>query len=887
MASTNKIKKNSVTQLNSKKEQNVRSVQKAVEELRSGTGTGVARTETGRKLDALNDSTEVRAAWNAAYEQAQAAAEKEYRDIAVREAYAQRKNKELRRTLNMLGYKFPEDMTTVGQAVAGNAANAQRNILGFNTKEDILAARLGGAQGQGATAAAMAADNPLIRAAAEASARNATKMGQTAHDIETLMRERYNSTREAVPYAYQTENGQFVYNENERKELAERKRLQDRAPRQYFQTVEKLHGNTKQTLTDKEKTMAQEDVEGFRKMLHDHGVITELNQYIDPTNSYGDETLRTYISKINNLMTDQEKNAAWYILKNDGAETYRAYIDSKWDELMARERQQEDKDIQEWAKEHPGRSSLEALAQMFEGAGAAALTYGTRFIQGFREGVYGEHPEQDPWEQRAGIKSNVTIDRNDIANRAVEQAGIRLGSDAGRFGTWVGNKAENAVNSLGEKTGVEAEDVYKVIDAVKGAKDWAAGKIGLRKEDGGETEQKSAYAKPVDWTQLRRSGHGLGKDLGVAQAASEAGKGLFNTAFELVRSAMAQRLFGDAGTVVSGLTSMVSTFNEAYDRGATSDQALALGSIDGMLEIYTESATFENLRDAYTGRVEDMPGRIVRAALSEGSEEFASAALGMLADMSILGSKSEFDTAVRELMAKGMSEKEAAAKVYHDQAMSVVKDTVMGMLSGTMGQVMATPAAPKIPPVHAPRAAAPKKRPRIKLALYADYTFENFIEGDCNSTACEACKSVAEKPGDPALNPLFVYGKSGLGKTHLLQSIAGQMLKSNSQIRVVYCHAYEFLRDATAMSKALDAKLGNVRELAYAFQEKYENCDVLLLDDVQLLEYGVSTHSSIPFAKAKRAPRAIPKFRVFRKSFWLRWNLAWRWAWMYRILRPA
>ena len=160
-------------------------------------------------------------------------------------------------------------------------------------------------------------------------------------------------------------------------------------------------------------------------------------------------------------------------------------------------------------------------------------------------------------------------------------------------------------------------------------------------------------------------------------------------------------------------------------------------------------------------------------------------------------------------------------------------------------QVMSTPAAPKLPAVRPARVAAKKRAPRLKLSLYAGYTFENFIEGDCNFTACEACKSVAEKPGDPALNPLFVYGKSGLGKTHLLQSIAGQMLKSNSQIRVVYCHAYEFLRDATAMSKALDAKLGNVRELAYAFQEKYENCDVLLLDDVQLLEYGVSTQKRL------------------------------------------
>lgn len=151
--------------------------------------------------------------------------------------------------------------------------------------------------------------------------------------------------------------------------------------------------------------------------------------------------------------------------------------------------------------------------------------------------------------------------------------------------------------------------------------------------------------------------------------------------------------------------------------------------------------------------------------------------------------------------------------------------------------VMSTPAAPKIPLVRPARAVAPKKRaPRIKLSLYADYTFENFIEGECNSTACEACKSVAENPGDPALNPLFVYGKSGLGKTHLLQSIAAQIVKTKPGTRVVYCQAFDFVHDATAIYKALSLKLGNARELAVAFQDKYENCDVLLLDDIQLLE---------------------------------------------------
>ena len=154
--------------------------------------------------------------------------------------------------------------------------------------------------------------------------------------------------------------------------------------------------------------------------------------------------------------------------------------------------------------------------------------------------------------------------------------------------------------------------------------------------------------------------------------------------------------------------------------------------------------------------------------------------------------------------------------------------------------------APVRPPLRmTPPVPARPRKPRIKLSLYADYTFENFIEGECNFTACEACKSVAENPGDPALNPLFVYGKSGLGKTHLLQSIASRIIKTRPHTRVVYCHAYDFLRDATAMSKALKLKTGCVRDLAMAFQEKYENCDILLLDDVQLLEHASATQERL------------------------------------------
>lgn len=164
--------------------------------------------------------------------------------------------------------------------------------------------------------------------------------------------------------------------------------------------------------------------------------------------------------------------------------------------------------------------------------------------------------------------------------------------------------------------------------------------------------------------------------------------------------------------------------------------------------------------------------------------------------------------------------------------------------SGSVPEVkLSAPAAPVLPPVVRTQPKARAARPKLKL--YAGYTFEKFIEGSCNSTAYKACKAVSENPGDPGLNPLFVYGKSGLGKTHLLQSIAASVQKTKPQANVVYCHAFDFLRDATAVAKALKLKTGNVRELAQAFQNKYENCDILLLDDVQLIEKGITTQERL------------------------------------------
>lgn len=143
---------------------------------------------------------------------------------------------------------------------------------------------------------------------------------------------------------------------------------------------------------------------------------------------------------------------------------------------------------------------------------------------------------------------------------------------------------------------------------------------------------------------------------------------------------------------------------------------------------------------------------------------------------------------------------------------------------------------------------AAKKNPAFENRLYSRYTFENFVEGSCNSTALRACETVVENPGDMAMNPLLVYGASGLGKTHLLQAIAAKLQATKKHLKVVYCQAYEFLRAHVAIAE--NAKRGaydKAKELTAFFHERFEECDVLLIDDVQLLEKGIKTQKRLAY----------------------------------------
>ena len=133
-----------------------------------------------------------------------------------------------------------------------------------------------------------------------------------------------------------------------------------------------------------------------------------------------------------------------------------------------------------------------------------------------------------------------------------------------------------------------------------------------------------------------------------------------------------------------------------------------------------------------------------------------------------------------------------------------------------------------------------KKKATLGSPMYAGYTFENFVEGSCNSLALKACLTVVEKPGDLPMNPLLVYGASGLGKTHLLQAVAARLTAKNPEMRVVYRQAYDFLRDTMSIVEASVAKEWAKRdELKEKFRQLYSECDLLLIDDIQLLKSGV------------------------------------------------
>lgn len=120
---------------------------------------------------------------------------------------------------------------------------------------------------------------------------------------------------------------------------------------------------------------------------------------------------------------------------------------------------------------------------------------------------------------------------------------------------------------------------------------------------------------------------------------------------------------------------------------------------------------------------------------------------------------------------------------------------------------------------------------REEYYLNPNYTFDNFVVGSNNNYAHAVSLAVAEDPAN-TYNPLFIYGGSGLGKTHLMHAIGNYILKHNPEMKVLYVASEMFTSEL--IEAINNQEKGNSR--MNAFKQKYRSVDILLIDDIQFIE---------------------------------------------------
>ncbi len=146
------------------------------------------------------------------------------------------------------------------------------------------------------------------------------------------------------------------------------------------------------------------------------------------------------------------------------------------------------------------------------------------------------------------------------------------------------------------------------------------------------------------------------------------------------------------------------------------------------------------------------------------------------------------------------------------------KDEEVG---GEMASSVASSAQPSLRP-----AAGRQPLPPINPLLNAHYTFDGFVEGLSNKLALSVAKAIADKPGHSTFSPFFLYGASGVGKTHLANAIGVRVLQNYPQKRVLFVSAHQFQTQYT--ESVLRNKFND-------FIGFYQTIDVLIVDDIQEL----------------------------------------------------
>ena len=173
-------------------------------------------------------------------------------------------------------------------------------------------------------------------------------------------------------------------------------------------------------------------------------------------------------------------------------------------------------------------------------------------------------------------------------------------------------------------------------------------------------------------------------------------------------------------------------------------------------------------------------------------------------------------------------------EVRNDFICKIVSDRYTGLLKDAFKAVLGFDVEVKFTVPQPEPEAAKEKRPMDEASLPSgryDFTFENFIRGPSNQFAFAAAQAVAANPSG-AYNPLFIYGPSGLGKTHLLNAIQIEIHKNHPDYNIVYVDCEKFTNEIiTAVKMATTEQ----------FRQKYREADVLLIDDIQFLAGKEST----------------------------------------------
>ena len=229
--------------------------------------------------------------------------------------------------------------------------------------------------------------------------------------------------------------------------------------------------------------------------------------------------------------------------------------------------------------------------------------------------------------------------------------------------------------------------------------------------------------------------------------------------------------------------------------------------------------------------------------------------LGIVGDTALVAAPNDFikdvlETRIRPVVVEALSRtlgREIRLAVTVDPSIDsidevttdAVADAMYAQKSGAVVDVDA--GTPAVDPFRSPPVARPEDGPRPGMGspttrledgrLNAKYTFDTFVIGSSNRFAHAAAVAVAEQPAR-AYNPLFIYGGSGLGKTHLLHAIGHYTRTLYQGTRVRYVSSEEFTNEF----------INSIRDdKASAFQRRYRDVDVLLVDDIQFLSGKVQT----------------------------------------------